>query len=528
MKDGVATDVERARTAGRGGVAVLAAKAFFIVIGLVQQTLLPSLIGLAGYGALSRVLAVASVVNNVVVASSIQGVSRTVARARARAGGAAFDPPLEQQALRATLRVHVPLALGLALLFALAAPLVGRFEHAPHVVLPLVVASGVVALYGVYAPLVGMLNGRAQFTTQASLDMTFAVLRTLGLLGLGWAFARRGLSGALGATTGFVLAAACILPLAARRTGLGRAGGGGAPEVPTPRAYLTELLPLALAQLGTNVLMQVDITVLGRFLSQGAALSGALEPAKAADEWVGVYRACQLFAFLPYQLLFSVTQVLFPMVARAKSEGDTAAVARYVARGARIATIAGGLMVTVIVAAPEGLLAFAYGREVAARGHDTLRLLAVGQAAFALLGVATTVLASLGRARLAAGITTCACALVLVACFVAMPEGAFGGAQLMSAAAATTTALALALAAGAFAVVRVAGAFVPWRTAARVGVAIAAAYALGPSLPQVGRYAVVLLAAGVGLAYVVALVVTGELSRADLDDVRALARRRKA
>ncbi len=523
MKGEVAAGDERARAAGRGGVAVLAAKAFFIVIGLVQQTVLPSLIGLAGYGALSRVLAVASVVNNVVVSSSIQGVSRTVARARARARGAL----LEEQALRATLKVHVPLALGLALLFAAAAPLVGKFEHAPHVVAPLIVASGVVALYGLYAPLVGMLNGRAQFTRQASLDMTFAVLRTIGMLGLGWAFARRGMSGALGAISGFVLAAACIVPLAARRAGTGRPGGEGAPEVPSPREYLAQLLPLALAQLGTNVLMQIDITVLGRFLSEGALVTNAADPAKAADEWVGVYRACQLFAFLPYQLLFSVTQVLFPMLAHAKSEGDTAAVARYVARGARIATIAGGLMVSVIVAVPGGLLEFAYGSEVASRGHDTLRLLALGQAAFALLGVAMTVLASLGRERLAASITICACAAVCLACFFAMPTDAFGRIQLISTAAATTSALGLALVAGVVAVVRVAGAFVPWKTAARVGAAVAIAFVAGPSLPHVGRYAVVLLAGALGVVYVVLMVVTGELSRADLEDVRGLVRRRK-
>jgi stage V sporulation protein B len=522
VKDEVAGD-ERARTAGRGGVAVLAAKAFFIVIGLVQQTVLPSLIGLAGYGALSRVLAVASVVNNVVVSSSIQGVSRTVARERAKG-----ESLLEEQALRATLRVHVPLAFGLALLFGLVAPLVGRFEQAPHVVMPLVVASGVVALYGVYAPLIGMLNGRAQFTRQASLDMTFAVLRTAGLLGLGWLFARRGLEGALGATTGFVLAAACIVPLAARLAGTGRPGGQDRPEVPSPRAYLAELVPLALAQLGTNVLMQIDITVLGRFLSKGALVAALMDPAKAADEWVGVYRACQLFAFLPYQLLFSVTQVLFPMLARAKSEGDTAAVARFVARGGRIAMIAGGLMVSVIVAVPEGLLGFAYGPVVAARGHDTLRLLAVGQGAFAMLGIATTVLASLGRERVAAGITLCACIGVSVACFVAMPSDAFGRVQLLSTAAATTAALGLALVAGTVAVVRVAGAFVPWKTAARVGVAVALAFTLGPSLPHVGRFAVVLVAAALGVVYVVFMVVTGELSRADLDDVRALVRRRRA
>src|SRR3954470_11777728 len=103
---------DQARTAGRGGLAVLVAKVFFILTGLVQQALLPRAIGLADYGALSRVLAVSNVFNNVVVSSSTQGVSRTVA-----AAGVA-----EREAFRATLRVHLLIAILAAALLAVAAP----------------------------------------------------------------------------------------------------------------------------------------------------------------------------------------------------------------------------------------------------------------------------------------------------------------------------------------------------------------------------------------------------------------------
>ena len=60
-----------ARNAGRGGIAVLGAKVFFVLAGLVQQTLLPQVIGLAGYGAFSRILALVNIPNNVVVATSV-------------------------------------------------------------------------------------------------------------------------------------------------------------------------------------------------------------------------------------------------------------------------------------------------------------------------------------------------------------------------------------------------------------------------------------------------------------------------
>ena len=511
----------KARAAGRGGVAVLGAKAFFIVSGLVQQTLLPRFIGLAGYGALSRVLAVANVLNNVVVASSVQGVSRAVARA------GADDGPT----LRATLRVHVPIAVVLGALFALAAPSIARFEGAPHIAVPLAVVAGVVVCYGTYAPLIGALNGRAQFTRQAALDVTFAVLRTSGLVGLGYLFVRRGLNGTLGATVGFVSAAACIIPLALRWTGIGRAGitaDGATASALRPASYLGELWPLAVAQLFTNAVMQVDITLLGRFLS-GAAGASELAgdaAARAADEWVGVYRACQLFAFLPYQLLFSITQVLFPMVARAKAEKDDDAVRAYVVRGARLGAIACGMMVSVVVAIPGSLLAFAYDGAIADRGQRTLRLLAVGQGAFALLGIGTTVLASLGRERIAALISLGALVMVTTSCWLFVPGRAFGEAQLGATATATCVALGCGLLAAALTVRALAGGFVPLPTIARVGGALGLAMVVGSHLPRFSRVLTPLAAVAIVAVYVGFLFVTRELGPDDAAALRGLVGRR--
>lgn len=502
---------------------MLAAKVFFIVTGLVQQTLLPAVIGLAGYGALARVLAVANIVNNVVVSSATQGVSRTVARAQS----------MDAQALRATLRVHAPVAVAVASAFFLAAPGIAAFEHAPCILQPLRVMAAVALLYGLYAPLIGALNGRKQFTRQASLDITFAVLRTAGLVGLGFVFARRGLDGVTGSTFGIVVAAVLIVPIALRWTGMGRAYTGTHAEIPTARAYLAGLAPLAIAQLATNLLMQVDITLLGRFLSLSVpgrvdvdVCVGAVAQTNLADEWVGVYRACQLFAFLPYQLLFSVTQVLFPMVASAQAEGDRERVAALVRRGSRLALIICGLLVCVVLALPESLLYFAYGKTVAERGAPTLRLLALGQAAFALLGLANTVLVSLGKERRAALISTIAFVIVAVACWFAIPNAEFGAGQLRATAIASAGALTLAFIGAGLEVRKSAGSFIPAMTMVRVGAALGLALAAGTHLPRFGRLVTPVVACGVVLAYVVFLLATRELGVEDVAALRAVVRRR--
>jgi stage V sporulation protein B len=506
---------DTARTAGRGGLAVLGAKVFFIVAGFVQQPLLKLAVGLSDFGGLAQALVVANTVNNVVISSGTQGVSRAVAGA----------PGHEDEALRATLKVHAVLAVAIGVLVVLAAPLYAVFEKAEDVIAPLVVLAGVALLYGLYAPLIGYLNGRKRFTKQAGLDVTFAVLRTLGLIGVGYFFVRRGASGVLGTTVGWVAAAACIVPLALRATGFGKAAPERAPGVPSARAYLGMLLPIAGAQLCTNLLMQVDIAMLGRFLSDAAEGSSLEAKRDLVKQWVAIYKECQTFAFLPYQLLFSVTLVLFPMLARARAEGDEAAVRRYVMRGARLGAIVCGLLVGVVVAVPESLLGFAYGAADAARGAPVLRVLALAQAAFAMLGIATTILTSLGRERTSAVLTLIAFGAVAGAC-VGLAAGApFGAAMLVRTATATAVALTASLVVAGVVVVRYTGGFVPAATALRVGFVLAGCFGAGLVVPRVGRLMTPVAAAVAAGVYLVALVVLREIGKQDLADVRTMTKR---
>ena len=290
------------------------------------------------------------------------------------------------------------------------------------------------------------------------------------------------------------------------------------------------LLPIAGAQLCTNALLQMDIALLGRFLSQSAQALNTDAPRDAVKTWVAIYKECQTFAFLPYQLLFSVTLILFPMLARARAEGDEAAVRAYVARGARLAAIFGGLLVCVIVAMPASMLAFAYGAADAARGADVLRTMALAQGAFTMLGIATTVLTSLGQERVGRARQPLGAVI---------DGGALGARQPRSRRAVRARAarcdprprrawrarrVVLAVAA---AMVRArAGAFVPVATAVRVGVALALCTALGFAMPRFGRVVTPLVALVVAGAYAVFLVVTGEIGAADLALVRAVRAKR--
>jgi hypothetical protein len=136
------------------------------------------------------------------------------------------------------------------------------------------------------------------------------------------------------------------------------------------------------------------------------------------------------------------------------------------------------------------------------------------------------VLVSLGRERIAMTLTAVALALLTGACAIVIPLASFGAPQLMATATATTVALFGALVVGVIAVRRVAGAFVPWKTAARVGLCIAGAFALGGVMPMFSKLLTPVVAAGIGVLYLVALVVTREIGKADLALITSIAARR--
>lgn len=496
-----------ARTAGRGGIAVAGAKGYFIAAGLVQQIALKAVLGLDGYGALSSALSLSSIAYNTVVTTSIQGVSRAVAQA----------PDAERATTtRRVLSVHAALALPLGLLALLVAGPVGELAGMPHVVPTLRLGSAVLATYGLYAPLIGVLNGSRRFIGQALFDVAAATLRTVGLVVGGYLAARALARGPEGAMAGFVGAALAVFVAALLVVGTGRAG----PSSLRVRAHLAFIAPLAMGQLLLNLLFQADLTLLRAFAARAATSAGL--PMEAADPLVGAYRASQLFCFLPYQLLLSITFVLFPLLAAAHRAGDAVAVREYVRNGLRLALVIAGAMVSVTSGLARELLTSVFGADAAALGTAPMELLTLGFGAFGLFGILTTVLNSLGRERQSALVTVASLILVLGLGSAGLAGAPFSPTLLLHTAVATSLGILLATVAAAWLVWRAAGSLVGPLALLRVLGAVALAVTLGRGLPDFGfdghaLRALTLAYAGlVALVYAALLVVSRELGRADL------------
>lgn len=499
-----------AGSAGRGGIAVAIAKMYFMVIGLVQQVLLTRVLGTAGYGALSTALSVSAVVYNPVVQSSIQGVSRTVARA---------DDTERARVTRRVLKLHASFALPIALLFGLLAGPIVQWVHAPHLVTPVRILAAVLFFYGLYAPLVGVLNGQRRFVWQAGFDMAFATLRTILMLGCAYALNRAAQQGVAGASLGFALATAIIFVAALLLAGTGATGTA---DLPLGR-YLAFIGPVFLGQILLNLLQQADLTVL-RYFAASAALRNGLAP-EAADPLVGAYRATQLFCFLPYQLLLSVTFVLFPLLARAHRDGDMANVRLFVMTGVRLALIVAGIMVSVISGLAGPLLRLVFPAEVAAYATQAMQLLALGFGAFAIFGILTTVLTSLKAERASALVTGLAFALVALLGVVLLRGQHFGAHLLWITAVATSIGLVIATCGAGVLVQKIAGGVAPLSTVIRVVVAAAVTIALGRYWSPAGKLATIAAAVVLAVMNLVLLVAARELTRRDLGHVLSIVSR---
>lgn len=494
------------------------AKVYFILTGLVQQVALGRVLGLESYGALSTVLQAGSIAYNPVVQTSIQGVSRVVASA---------DDATRPGALRRALTAHALIALVAGSVFFLIAGPLGHWMGAPHIVLALRLLSIVMVVYGLYAPLVGALNGLHRFLAQAGLDVLAATLRTAGLIGGAYWFSRSAadlasggtLGGVEGAILGFVVGATLVLFVSLGLVGVGSAGG----KEPTLRRHLGFVLPLLLGQALLNCLFQADALLLRRFASE-AAVSAGLE-VTAADGLIGAYRAAQLFCFLPYQLLMSVAFILFPMVAQAAAARDRDAVRRYVQSGMRLGAMVTGLLVSVVSGLSYGLIDLVYGAEAAALGGGAARILALGLGFLAIFGIQTAVLNSLGHERASAWVTGLAFVLVVIACFIGVRGGPFGETLLLRTAWATATGLTIAALAAGWAVRQAAGGVIAPLSALRILACLILTAWIGRQLPEAGKLMTIVYAPVLASLYVAGLVLTRELNSTDLAQLKAVLRR---
>jgi len=516
--------------AGRGFVWLTAAKLHFMLAGWAIYFVLPRLMSEVDWGRFLSVLFLVSILNNVMVAGALQGVSRFTATA----------PQQAWPALRGGLGLFALLgALCSAALLA-GAPWIAA-AHADPSLAPLYRAAALIALgYALYAACVGSLNGRQRFGYQAVFDASYATLR-LGLMITGALVAGR-LAAARGAHLGYSAGALtiCAVALLVVALPLRRQAGRGAAAAPRSsigwRPLLVFALPVALHQLGINVLMRTDALLVkalgGHLASAGAGAAGAgaagASAAAAADRasvLAGHYGTAQVFALVPYQALIALSMVVFPRIADAAAAGQREALGT-TARGAlRFALIFGAGLAALLASQPANVIDLVYPEAYRA-GGVALRWQAWGVIGLSLITLSCAMLNAAGHTGRVLWLTF-GTWIVQAATVAAVLRGAADSTAALRYTALASAAVLLAGAGAAMLTVRrTFGASPSVATLGRVGSAAAGATAAGHLLA--GRSVPAVLGVGLLVAalYLALLGVTGELGRADVAAVRRMLGRR--
>lgn len=517
--------------AARGVLYIAFAKLYFMVAGMVIQFRLPHILSRGAWGSYSLVTNIASLVNNVLVTGTIQSVSKFAAQ----------EPGKARRVQQAGLRMHVRLGLVIAIGFIAAAPVVAWLLHDMDKTAPLMMAGLIVGGYSFYAVFVGTANGLHEFHKQAGLDITFATLRGIGLLGM--AMAGMGVVGVIG---GWVAAVGVILCASVVWIGL---PGKIAKEDRLPIGPMIRFFGgVAIYLFLFNALMFIDSILIKRltteyFAAHQGALTSALDstvpwatkiagyhfdPSDLADVQNGYYAAVQNLGRLSYQAIIAATFVVFPLVSRSTFTDDKDTTRRYVQVTSRYSLIFAMAIAVVLAANPEQMLGLIYPADIAHLGGPALLFLAFGNVAFSVFAIAGTILNGSGHTRdaiIAAAVTL---GIATLGNYIAIPLGAEAGRTLEVAAMVTSGAMIIgALITGVLLWKRL-GAFIPLVSFVRIGVATGVAFAAGRVLSLHGKLMTLVEAGVVGVVFLVVLVASRELGKRDLDAIKAVRKKRGA
>jgi len=524
-------EAKQATGAGRGVLYIAFAKFYFMFTGLIVQFRLPAILSHTAWGSFSFINSLVSPVNSVLVTGTIQSVSKF----------AAAEPEKARRVQHAGLRMHVRLGLVVALLFVAAAPVLSWAFSDMSKMAPLMLAGVIVGGNAFYAVFVGAANGLHQFHKQAGLDITFATMRTAGLIGMAMA----GL-GVIGVVGGWVAAVGAILMIAATWVGMPGKEAVGEPLPVKPMIQFFAGVAIYLALF--NALMFVDTWLIKAittdyYAKHAADLKSAIDqvvpwapaaagyhasPSVLADVQVGYYAVVQNLARLSYQAIIAATFVVFPLVSRSTFTDDRETTKRYIAVTMRYSLMLAMAIAVVMAANPTDVLGIIYAPDFATRGGPALPMLALGNVAFSVFAIAGTILNGAGMSRIAIYVAGVTLALAAVGNFIAIPMVVDSGHVLEAAATVTGSAMLVGAIAGGIVLHRKFGAFLPLASLVRIGIATAVAIVVGRFLPLHGKLMSLVEAVVVGLTFIIVLIGTRELGKRDLEAIKAVRKKRAA
>jgi stage V sporulation protein B len=470
-----------ARIAGRGTIYITVAKIWFMVSGYGIAFTLAHLLTDENYGIYRVVINTVSIINAVIVTGTYQTVSKYISQQPEKADS------IKWKALKLQIYVGGAATAG----FFILAPVVASLLNDPRLTRYLRLASLITLAYSFYAVYTGYFNGKKDFGVQAGLDITYSTLKLVFIVLLAWL--GFGVNGSVG---GFALAAGCVLCISAMIARVGdRKGDVRAGHLFKFQSYLL-LFTFVL-----TLLQRVDLMLIKALSSPDA---------KTASENAGYYSAAVDIANITYQIIVSVTFVIFPLVSQSTFENNRRRTRGYISNTLRYTFMVMALTATLFSSCASGVLRVIY-RDTYQAGSQALRIVAFGMLFFGLLYIVTTIISASGQPRISllVGVITLITSTVLNATLIPS-YGLVGGAM------ATTISMLMGTILGCCYLWSRFKTLMSILSALRISSCAVAIYGVSLLLHPASKLLIIAQLIALSIAYSIALVISGELGRSDL------------
>jgi len=343
------------------------AKIYFIFAGYILQMVMSRFLTVSQMGIYQYVNSVISPVNMVLIQSGVQSTSYFVSR----------DEENENKVKFFALKVFSLFSIILFLILQLFAEIISVFitkdiENAIY----FRIASGIFIFYGVYAVLIGFINGKKLFKNQALFDMgytTFKILLIIVSLILGYNL--------FGVLLSWVISTFVITVIAIFSVKIGKNG------FTLKKEYFQYIFPIVIYQFLFYVLLNIDTWLLGYLSSSENVLNNG-----------GNYLAVSNIAKIPFQIVLSITFIIFPIISKSNlAEKENLNV--YIFNTFKYAVLFASPFVATIFINPKIFLLIIYGQNYL-NNIIPLKISVAGTFFLALFVISNSIIAALGKPKL--------------------------------------------------------------------------------------------------------------------------------
>ena len=352
----------------KGFIYLSASNFFFVVTSYCIYFGLGRILGPEEFGIYGIVTAFISILTIVLVSGPQQAVAKFVAE----------NPSAAQTVKKGALKFQYIFGVVTFILCFLFAGLIARLLNDSSLKGYLRVMSFVCLFHPISAVFLGMFLGLRRYGTQAFMDSSYSLLRTVLILGFAFLSAS-----ALNALWGFVLSTSLFSLLLYLFWG----GNKGEGEFDGKR-FFNFILPYTTFIFVTNLILNIDLLMLK-----------ALSPKALSNLYGGYYTAASTLARIPYFFTTALSLVILPLISQATSLKDHESAKRYVEKSLRYTLI---LLVPVsflISPTAKELMELLYSSNYLPAG-ESLSILVFGLALFGLFSILTTIVSAAGKPKI--------------------------------------------------------------------------------------------------------------------------------